>query len=146
MFGEISEKLDAALKKIRGHGKISEKNVSEALKDVRIALLEADVNYKVVKQFTEDVKAKALHLTTAPPAILEDLGRYSWFTVIRDPYSRTLSAFLDKFRREEFIRQFRAFEMTADGYLQFLYWLADGNLGANSHWNLQTRAMLMPLS
>jgi signal recognition particle subunit SRP54 len=60
MFGEISEKLDAALKKIRGHGKISEKNVSEALKDVRIALLEADVNYKVVKQFTEDVKAKAL--------------------------------------------------------------------------------------
>jgi signal recognition particle subunit SRP54 len=60
MFGEISEKLDAALKKIRGHGKISEKNVSDALKDVRIALLEADVNYKVVKQFTEDVKAKAL--------------------------------------------------------------------------------------
>jgi len=60
MFGEISGKLDAALKKIRGHGKISEKNVSEALKDVRIALLEADVNYKVVKQFTEDVKAKAL--------------------------------------------------------------------------------------
>jgi signal recognition particle subunit SRP54 len=60
MFGELSDKLDAALKKIRGHGKISEKNVSDALKDVRIALLEADVNYKVVKQFTEDVKAKAL--------------------------------------------------------------------------------------
>ncbi|HVP57381.1 MAG TPA: signal recognition particle protein [bacterium] len=60
MFNEISEKLDAALKKIRGHGKISEKNVTDALKDVRIALLEADVNYKVVKQFTEDVKAKAL--------------------------------------------------------------------------------------
>lgn len=60
MFSELSEKLDLALKKMRGHGKISEKNVSEALKDVRLALLEADVNYKVVKRFTEEVKTKAL--------------------------------------------------------------------------------------
>jgi signal recognition particle subunit SRP54 len=60
MFGELADKLDAALKKIRGQGKITEKNVTEALRDVRLALLEADVNYKVVKQFTDDVKAKAL--------------------------------------------------------------------------------------
>lgn len=60
MFGELADKLDAALKKIRGHGKITEKNVTEALRDVRMALLEADVNYKVVKQFTDDVKARAL--------------------------------------------------------------------------------------
>lgn len=60
MFSELSEKLETALKRIRGHGKISEKNVSEALKDVRLALLEADVNYKVVKQFSKDVRAKAL--------------------------------------------------------------------------------------
>jgi signal recognition particle subunit SRP54 len=60
MFSELSEKLEGALKRIRGHGKISEKNVTDALKDVRIALLEADVNYKVVKQFTEHVKTKAL--------------------------------------------------------------------------------------
>jgi signal recognition particle subunit SRP54 len=60
MFSELSEKLESALKRIRGHGKISEKNVNDALKDVRLALLEADVNYKVVKQFTKDVKAKAL--------------------------------------------------------------------------------------
>jgi signal recognition particle subunit SRP54 len=60
MFNELAERLDLALKKIRGHGKISEKNVTDALRDVRLALLEADVNYKVVKQFTEDVKAKAL--------------------------------------------------------------------------------------
>ncbi len=52
--------MELALKKIRGHGKISEKNVGEALKEVRLALLEADVNYKVVKRFTEDVRAKAL--------------------------------------------------------------------------------------
>ena len=60
MFSELSEKLESALKRIRGHGKLSEKNVNDALKDVRLALLEADVNYKVVKQFTKDVKAKAL--------------------------------------------------------------------------------------
>jgi signal recognition particle subunit SRP54 len=60
MFSELSEKMELALKKIRGHGKISEKNVGEALKEVRLALLEADVNYKVVKRFTEDVRAKAL--------------------------------------------------------------------------------------
>ena len=60
MFSELSEKLEGALKRIRGQGKITEKNVTDALKDVRIALLEADVNYKVVKRFTEDVKAKAL--------------------------------------------------------------------------------------
>jgi signal recognition particle subunit SRP54 len=60
MFSELSDKLEVALKKIRGHGKITEKNVAEALKDVRLALLEADVNYKVVKRFTEDVKAEAL--------------------------------------------------------------------------------------
>lgn len=60
MFSDLSEKMELALKKIRGHGKISEKNVGEALKEVRLALLEADVNYKVVKRFTEDVRAKAL--------------------------------------------------------------------------------------
>jgi signal recognition particle subunit SRP54 len=60
MFSELSEKLEGALKRIRGQGKITEKNVTDALKDVRIALLEADVNYKVVKRFTEDVKSKAL--------------------------------------------------------------------------------------
>jgi len=60
MFNELAERLDLALKKIRGHGKISEKNVTDALRDVRLALLEADVNYKVVKQFTDDVKVKSL--------------------------------------------------------------------------------------
>lgn len=60
MFNELAGKLELALKKIRGHGKITETNVNDALRDVRLALLEADVNYKVVKQFTEDVRTKAL--------------------------------------------------------------------------------------
>ncbi|MEW6440311.1 MAG: signal recognition particle protein [bacterium] len=60
MFDNLSDKLALVFKKVKGHGKLSEKNVQEALKDVRIALLEADVNYKVVKDFTEAVKERSL--------------------------------------------------------------------------------------
>ena len=60
MFESLTEKLENAVGKIKGYGKITEENVSEALRDVRLALLEADVNYKVVKEFTNKVKEKAL--------------------------------------------------------------------------------------
>ena len=48
MFDNLSDKLNLVFKKVRGHGKLSEKNIQDALKEVRLALLEADVNYKVV--------------------------------------------------------------------------------------------------
>ena len=60
MFENLSEKFQGVLKKLRGHGRISEGNIEEALREVRLALLEADVNYKVVKDFTAAVKEKAL--------------------------------------------------------------------------------------
>ena len=60
MFESLTEKLENAVNKIKGYGKITEDNISEALKEVRMALLEADVNYKVVKEFTNSVKEKAL--------------------------------------------------------------------------------------
>jgi signal recognition particle subunit SRP54 len=60
MLQELSEKLETVVKKIRGQGKVSEKNISGSLKDVRRVLLEADVNYKVAKSFIEAVKEKAL--------------------------------------------------------------------------------------
>lgn len=60
MFENLSEKLESALKGLRGQGKISEINVAESLKDVRRALLDADVNYKIAKEFTDTVKEKAL--------------------------------------------------------------------------------------
>ena len=59
MFDNLSDKLALVFKKIRGHGKLNEKNVQEALREVRMALLEADVNYKVVKEFTASVKERA---------------------------------------------------------------------------------------
>ena len=60
MFESLSEKLDRAFKVLKGQGKITEINVAETLKEVRKALLDADVNYKVAKQFTDTIKEKAL--------------------------------------------------------------------------------------
>jgi signal recognition particle subunit SRP54 len=60
MFQEISEKFDGIFKRLRGHGKLSEKNISETMREVRRVLLEADVNYKVVKQFIVSVEEKAV--------------------------------------------------------------------------------------
>ena len=60
MFENLSERLERSFKLLKGRGKITEINVAETLKDVRRALLDADVNYSVAKQFTDTVKAKAL--------------------------------------------------------------------------------------
>ena len=60
MFESLSERLERSFKILKGEGKITEINVAETLKDVRRALIEADVNYKVAKQFTDEVKQKAL--------------------------------------------------------------------------------------
>jgi signal recognition particle subunit SRP54 len=60
MFETLSERLQGALNKIKGYGKITEENVSEVTREIRLALLEADVNYQVVKDFIASVKEKAL--------------------------------------------------------------------------------------
>jgi len=60
MFENLSEKLDAVFRKLKGHGKLSEKNIEEGLKAVRMALLEADVHFRVAKNFIADVRERAL--------------------------------------------------------------------------------------
>ena len=60
MFEELGDRLDRAIGKIKGYGTISEDNISDVIREVRLALLEADVNYTVVKEFTNKVKEKAL--------------------------------------------------------------------------------------
>ena len=73
MFNNLSDKLDKALHVLKGHGSITEINVAETLKEVRRALLDADVNYKIAKDFTNRVKEKAMGqnvLTTLNPGQL----------------------------------------------------------------------------
>jgi signal recognition particle subunit SRP54 len=60
MFEGISEKLNSTLKRVRGYGKLSESNVQDALREVRLSLLEADVNFKVVREFVDSVKSRSL--------------------------------------------------------------------------------------
>ncbi len=60
MFENLTTKLDGIFKRLRGHGKLTEDNIQEALKEVRIALLEADVNFKVVKDFVQSVQTRAI--------------------------------------------------------------------------------------
>src|SRR5688572_12188036 len=73
MFESLSDKLERAFKVLKGEGKITEINVAETLKEVRKALLDADVNFKVAKQFTDTIKEKALGqnvLTSVSPGQL----------------------------------------------------------------------------
>jgi len=60
MFENLSDKLDRAFKVLKGQGTITEINVAETMKEIRKALLDADVNYKTAKAFTDDVRQKAL--------------------------------------------------------------------------------------
>ena len=73
MFENLSERLDKSFKLLKGQGRITEINVAETLKDIRRALLDADVNFKIAKKFTEDVKEKAMGqnvLTAVKPSQL----------------------------------------------------------------------------
>jgi len=60
MFEKLQERLDVIFKKVKGYGKLSESNIRDSLREVRVALLEADVNYRVAKDFLEKVKEKAM--------------------------------------------------------------------------------------
>ena len=71
IFESLSERLQETFKKLRGHGKLTEDDVNEAMREVRMALLEADVNFKVVKDFIKTVKERAVGqeiLETLTPA------------------------------------------------------------------------------
>ena len=60
MFDSLSDRLNSVFKKLKGHGRLDEKNIQEGLREVRLALLEADVNYKVARDFIQRVKERAL--------------------------------------------------------------------------------------
>ena len=60
MFSQLSDGLEGVFKKLKGQGKISEKNISDAMREIRMALLEADVDFSVAKKFIASVKDEAL--------------------------------------------------------------------------------------
>ena len=75
MFDNLSERLEKSFKLLKGQGRITEINVAETLKDIRRALLDADVNFKIAKKFTDTVKQKAMGqdvLTAVKPGADDD--------------------------------------------------------------------------
>ena len=88
MFDNLSSKFDKAFQILKGHGKITEINVAETLKEIRRALLDADVNFKIAKEFTVTVKEKALGqkvLTSLKPGQL-------LVKIVKDELTRLMGA------------------------------------------------------
>ena len=85
MFDQLTERLQRVFKNLRGEGKLSEAHVTGALREIRLALLEADVNFRVVKDFVEAIRAKATgqevlqSLTPTQQVILSGAGWLSYW-------------------------------------------------------------------
>ena len=69
MFENLQEKLQRAFKSLRGQARLSEENIAEALREIRLALLEADVNFKVVKELIDRIQAKAVARKCSPRSL-----------------------------------------------------------------------------
>lgn len=92
-----------------------------------------------------DAKEHAVHLSDMGLRGVLTLRRTKRLVIVRDPFSRTLSAFLDKFRYPGYQRNFGQFELNPDGFRSFLSFLENGGLRANSHWSPQSDRILLPL-
>ena len=94
MFDNLSEKLQRVFKNLRGEGKLTAENMEEALREIRVALLEADVHFRVVKQFVEQVKQKAVGeevLTALSPS-------QQVIKIVRDELTKMLGTHQSKLR------------------------------------------------
>ncbi len=94
MFDNLSDKLQRVFKNLRGEGKLTAENMDAALREIRVALLEADVHFRVVKQFIEAVKVKAMGedvLTALSPA-------QQVVKIVRDELIKTLGSHQSKLR------------------------------------------------
>ena len=82
MFENLSSKLDRSFKKLKGSHKITELNIAEMMKEIRRALVDADVNYKVAKEFCDTVKEKALGedvlISVKPSQLMVKIVKMSW--------------------------------------------------------------------
>lgn len=91
-------------------------------------------------------KRNTMHYRHAPKEILSDLKNYSFIVIVRNPYSRVLSAFLSKFKQKGYIKRYRAYDLDAVGFLEFLKWLEKDGLSKDSHWDFQRKRMIGPPS
>jgi hypothetical protein len=93
----------------------------------------------------ESAKNNSQNPVSLPIYSILSLQKNFFFIIIRNPYSRVLSAFLEKFRLEQYRAEHGAFSLTREGFREFVVWLANGGLVKDRHWNLQSEQMFLPL-
>lgn len=81
-------------------------------------------------------------LVRASPWLLPRIGSFHYFTIVRNPYSRVLSAFLNKFAKPEYIERYGHFSLDRDGFAQFVTWLEQGARSEDMHWDLQSKLLM----
>lgn len=92
-----------------------------------------------------DAKLHSLHLEKMPVSVAALAPHWTFFTIVRNPYTRVLSAFFNKFEKEAYRRRYGDFELSAAGFHRFVSWLRDGALAEDPHWDLQVKLLFMPL-
>lgn len=97
------------------------------------------------KPEARSAKTSSLHLRKATPLQVWKARDYHYFVIVRDPYSRLLSAFLNKFSKAEYRRRFGEFALDREGFRAFVAWLGEGGLDKDPHWDLQRNMLFMPL-
>lgn len=98
-----------------------------------------------VLETPNSAKWNSQSLLDLTPQRLEEAASMHLFIIIRNPYERVLSAFLDKFRWENYQRKYGKLPLTPDGFDQFLTFLETGGMSRDAHWDLQTKLMFLPL-
>lgn len=89
-----------------------------------------------------EAKRRSAHLQKANPLLLLKACDFHYFVIVRNPYSRVLSAFLNKFTMRGFVKRYGKHDLTPDGFHQFVRWLADSGLDADAHWDFQQKLIL----
>lgn len=93
-----------------------------------------------------DAKRNSLNLLTLPYSEIIKLPRYRFFVITRNPFSRVLSAFLQKFQSNSYRQRYRPFDLNPSGFAAFIHWLKEEGLDKDPHWDLQVKSMLLPLA
>lgn len=90
-------------------------------------------------------KDNSFNLRTIPLSAICNVRRFCFFVVVRNPYSRVLSAFLNKFQHHSYRKMYGTFDLTPDGFAAFVVWLRHGGLNKDRHWDLQTKLTFLPI-
>ncbi len=91
-------------------------------------------------------KNNSSHLHNTSIYSWSKINHYKFAIVVRNPYTRVLSAFTNKFAKKSYVDRYGVYDLSPSGFKKFLYWLKDGALSADAHWDLQKKLILLPIN